>query len=202
MKVIVLLTKAPLDSYLEQFPRALEVGSSSTPGQDAVLGLCTGSIAASVFSCSRNIIELHHIAHHAVALAFQLGLEAFRRSEYIQPSKDSKIKRSWAALVSNVAVENIGEAVASFNAQMPSKSSRRVYISAQSATSVTVSGPPSYTAELLRQESVFQGRKTIPLPIAAAFHAQHLDSVPWEKLIQACIDAPFEAFRPHMPLIS
>ncbi|KAJ5174236.1 Acyl transferase/acyl hydrolase/lysophospholipase [Penicillium canariense] len=188
--------------YLEQFPRAMEFGSSSTPGHDAVLGLCTGSIAASVFSCSRNITELVRIAHHAVALAFQLGLEASRRSEYIQPSTISKIRGSWATLVSNVSVEDVRKAVASFNAQMPSKCSQKVYISAQSASSVTISGPPSYTRELLRQESVFQGRKTIPLPIAAAFHAEHLNAVPWKKLTQTCIDALFKTFRPNIPLIS
>ncbi|KAJ6178070.1 Acyl transferase/acyl hydrolase/lysophospholipase [Penicillium mononematosum] len=172
--------------YLEQFPRALEVGSSSTPGHDSVLGICTGSIAASVFSCSRNITELHHIAHHAVALAFQLGLEASRRSEYIQPSKDAKIKGSWSTLVSNVAVEEVREAVASFNSRTPAGSSCRVYISAHSASSVTISGPPSYTADLLQQ----------------TFHADHLDAVPWKKLTLTCIDAPFESFRPNIPLIS
>ncbi|KGO38588.1 Acyl transferase/acyl hydrolase/lysophospholipase [Penicillium expansum] len=188
--------------YLEKFPRALEFGSSSKPGRDAVLGLCTGSIAASVFSCSRNITELHRIAHHAVALAFQLGLEASRRSEYINSSKDTRTRGSWATLVSNVAVEEIREALASFNAQMPSKSGRRAYISAQSTSSVTISGPPSYTAELLQKEPVFHGRKTIPLPIAAAFHAEHLDPVPWKKISQACSNAPFETFKPNMPLIS
>ncbi|KAJ5490412.1 Acyl transferase/acyl hydrolase/lysophospholipase [Penicillium expansum] len=188
--------------YLEKFPRALEFGSSSKPGRDAVLGLCTGSIAASVFSCSRNITELHRIAHHAVALAFQLGLEASRRSEYINSSKDTRTRGSWATLVSNVAVEEIREAVASFNAQMPPKSGRRAYISAQSTSSVTISGPPSYTAELLQKEPVFHGRKTIPLPIAAAFHAEHLDPVPWKKISQACSNAPFETFKPNMPLIS
>lgn len=50
--------------------------------------------------------------------------------------------------------------------------------------------------------SVFQGQKAIPLPIAAAFQAEYLDSIPWKKLTQACLNAPFETFRPNMPLIS
>lgn len=171
-------------------------------GQDVVLGLCTGSIAASVLSCSRNITELHRIAHHAVALSFQIGLEASRRSEYIQPSKDSKVRGSWATLVSNVGVEEVRDAVAAFNARLPVNSSRRVYISAHGGSSVTISGPPSYTAELLQQEPVFQGQKTIPLPIAAAFHAGHLDPVSWGKVAQICQDASFDTIIPNMPLIS
>ncbi|KAJ5345900.1 Acyl transferase/acyl hydrolase/lysophospholipase [Penicillium brevicompactum] len=188
--------------YLEKFPRALEQSSSPASGQDVVLGLCTGSIAASVVSCSRNITELHRIAHHAVALSFQIGLEASRRSEYIQPSKDLKVRDSWATLVSNVGMTEARDAVTSFNARLPANSSRRVYISAHGASSVTISGPPSYTAELLQQEPVFQGRKTIPLPIAAAFHAEHLEPVSWDKLGQICPDASFDSFVPNLPLIS
>ncbi|PTU18139.1 hypothetical protein P175DRAFT_0560038 [Aspergillus ochraceoroseus IBT 24754] len=48
-----------------------------------------------------------------------------------------------------------------------------------------------------REDPVFQGQKAIPLPIAAAFLAEYLDSPGL-----ACLDAPFETFRPNMPLIS
>lgn len=109
-----------------------------------------------------------------------MGLEVSRRSESI----DVSIDRSWATVMSNIDVQNARTAVSEFNsARFAEESLRKVYISAQGTTAVTISGPPSTLAEFLHRQTVFENTKKVALPIQAAFHAEHLAPLSLDKVL-------------------
>ncbi|KAI0455324.1 hypothetical protein F5B21DRAFT_503379 [Xylaria acuta] len=163
--------------HLELEPRALE----NPKLQPVILGICTGSLAAAAMSCCRNLTELLRIADEAVELAFRVGLEASRRSTYIESSTGS-----WAILVSNVDMQDAKEAIERFNDTCILEPSRKAYISAEGASSITLSGPPSTLESLFSQTTVFAHARQMPLPIWSGFHAAHLDFPSWERIIEGC----------------
>lgn len=59
---------------------------------------------------------------------------------------------------------------------------KHAYISAESDSSTTVSGPPSVLARLFSSDTLSTASK-INLPITAAFHARHLDRPASEKIV-------------------
>lgn len=59
---------------------------------------------------------------------------------------------------------------------------KHAYISAESDSSTTVSGPPSVLARLFSSETLSTATK-VNLPITAAFHARHLDRPAPEKVL-------------------
>ena len=118
------------------------------------------------------------MADEVVLLAFSVGLEASRRSALIDPSTGN-----WATLVPNISSENAEVALEAFNAEMVLEPSKRAFVSAQSPSSVTISGPPSTTKDLFSKAPMFQSSKRIPLPILAAFHANHLGPIQTTKII-------------------
>ncbi|KAI0476858.1 hypothetical protein F4859DRAFT_514189 [Xylaria cf. heliscus] len=163
--------------HLELEPQALE----SPKIQPVILGICTGSLAAAVMSCCRNLTELLKIADEAVELAFRVGLEASRRSNYIESSAGS-----WAILVSHVDVNDAKGAIDTFNETCILEPSRKAYISAEGASSFTLSGPPSTLESLFSQATVFAQARQMPLSIWSGFHAAHLSVPAWERIIEGC----------------
>lgn len=145
-----------------------------------MLGICTGLLTATAICCCNTLSEVLQLAPKIVALAFRVGLEVTRRSESIDVSVD----RSWATVVSNIDIEAATKAVSRFNSsRFTAESPREVYISAQGAATVTISGPPAMLAELLQHEPVFENLKKVPLPIQAAFHAKHMAPLALDKLL-------------------
>ncbi|KAK3994996.1 putative polyketide synthase [Cladorrhinum sp. PSN332] len=144
----------------------------NSQGEIAILGICTGLLSAAAVSCCRNLTELMSIAVEVVHLAFQIGFEASQRSQNIDPSTES-----WATLVTNIEISTLQKAIKIFNDSSVLEPSQSVYISAKSATSATISGPPSVTRLLFDRTPLLQRCKKIPLPISAAFHAGHLSPI-------------------------
>ena len=61
--------------------------------------------------------------------------------------------------------------------------SKQAYISAESDSSATVSGPPSTLLSLFSSSETFKKARRIKLPITAAFHAPHLRVPDVEKIL-------------------
>ncbi|KAK3374152.1 hypothetical protein B0T24DRAFT_704334 [Lasiosphaeria ovina] len=177
--------------YLESNPRALE--SSKNP---TVLGICTGTLTAVAVACCQNLTEVLWLADEVVQLAFQVGFEAARRSQVIDRSTDS-----WATLAINIKVDSVRQAVEAFNSGSVLEPSQNAYISAESPSSVTISGPPPTTSRLFGQE-LFQKCKKIPLPISAAFHASHLEPISRKRLIDGLSPSLLECVVQHRSMIS
>lgn len=71
------------------FPRASDI---------AVLGLCTGSIAAAAISTSTSIFELIPAAIEAVLIAFRIGLRSIEVRDEIEPGSRSTLP-VWSVIV-------------------------------------------------------------------------------------------------------
>ncbi|KAK4464770.1 hypothetical protein QBC42DRAFT_220122 [Cladorrhinum samala] len=179
--------------HVESNPRLLD----NSQGEVAVLGICTGLVPALGVSCCRNATELLSIAAELVHVAFQIGLEAKRRSCLIEPSLGS-----WATLVTNTDVSALQDAIKNFNESCILEPSQHAYLSAVSATSATISGPPSTIKHLFETVPLFQGVKRIPLPISAAFHASHLPQIPQWKIIGSLSQSLLRLPIQHRLLIS
>ncbi|KAL1888260.1 Type I Iterative PKS [Sporothrix stenoceras] len=169
---------------LEKNPRRLSANDT------AILGTCTGLLAAVAVACSNNLADLLAIADEVVMLAFYIGYEGVRRAARLDDSAQSATSTTaWATLVTNITADRaaMDASLAKFNEKHVLAADRRVYISSASSLSsvITISGPPSTTAALFASEpAVFQGTKRIPLPIAAAFHAEHLPPVSAEHILE------------------
>lgn len=158
----------------------------------AILGTCTGLLAAVAVACSDNLADLLVVADEAVMLAFHVGYEGVRRTARLDDGSLSTVTTAWATLVTNITADRaaVDAALADFNSQHVLAADRQVYISSSSSstsssTIITLSGPPSTTAALFAtQPAVFQGTKHIPLPIAAAFHAAHLTPVSAKYILE------------------
>lgn len=132
-----------------------------------------------------------------MTVAFQLGLEASKRSEYLDPSVDS-----WSTLVTNISVDGARQAIDSFNKNSGRDNSQNAYISAEASSSATISGPPSVTATLFGATEYFQDCKKIPLAISAAFHASHLTPVSSAKMLDGVSQVRLERPVQHPMIVS
>ncbi|KAK4198880.1 putative polyketide synthase [Triangularia verruculosa] len=179
--------------HLERNPRALD----ATDDQLAITGLCIGLLAAAVVSCSRNLTEVLVFAEETVHLAFQVGLVASERSQLIDPCTGS-----WATLISQVDIHAIRDVIDHFNKNSALNESHRVYVSADSANSVTISGPPSTTEVFFTSNSILQNCKRISLPITAAFHAGHLQPIQSTALLKNVSPSLLDKTIQHPSLIS
>ena len=136
-------------------------------------------------------------ADDVVTVAFQLGLESARRSEYLDPSPGN-----WSTLVTNISVAGARKAIASFNQSFGLCDNRKAYISAEGTSSTTISGPPSVTARLFETSKDFQDCKQIPLHISAAFHASHLEPVSLAKILDGINPLYLQRSVQHRMIIS
>ncbi|KAK1760384.1 acyl transferase acyl hydrolase lysophospholipase [Echria macrotheca] len=162
---------------------ALEV-----PGP-VILGICTGLVAALTVACCRNIIEVLAVADDAVELAYVIGAEAGRRSGSIDTQKGS-----WSTLVTGVDHDQVQDTLDAFNKGL--LSNHRAYISATGPSSVTISGPPAYT-DALFADNLLKGSRRVSLPIFAAFHAEHLESIPFERVFSNVNDSLLKRTLQH-----
>lgn len=126
-------------------------------------------------SCT-TLTELVAIAGDIVQLSFQIGLEIILRSGAIDRSPGS-----WSTVVSHVSANDAQTTIDSFNKARGDLQSHWAYISAEGVNSITISGPPSTTRELLEEAPLFRNAKTLPLSIEAAFHARHLEPLSWTR---------------------
>ncbi|KAK4959985.1 Type I Iterative PKS [Elasticomyces elasticus] len=138
------------------------------PDNTYLLGLCTGTFAASVVAASRTVAELLLAGIQAVRCAFRTATLSLRVGRDVE-SSSSITPVSWAFLThqSKVGATALIEA---FTGEEALPITSRPYLSACSLSNVTISGPPS----VLKQLAVSKNLKTHPLPIQTPFHAPHL----------------------------
>ncbi|TGJ83872.1 hypothetical protein E0Z10_g4873 [Xylaria hypoxylon] len=164
--------------HLEANPRALETTAAC---RNIMVGTCTGLVTAAAISCCRNLTEVLSIADDVVEIAFNLGLEAEKRSDYLEPFTSSPEQAcTWATFVRNADATEARRVID--NLDVPSYA--KLYISAFSRSTFTVSGPPSTMRKLFDKDGFLENCENISLPVRAAFHAQHLDPVSLDQLIR------------------
>lgn len=75
-----------------------------------VLGICTGFIPAAAAAVSHSVRQLVDIGPEIVCIALRTGLEAYKRSQRIEPGTDS-----WAFVVVGLSALEVQAIVADFH---------------------------------------------------------------------------------------
>lgn len=91
-----------------------------------VLGVCTGSLAASAISCSTSLSELLPVAVQTVLVSFRLGLCAEEVRDRVEIS-DANRTKPWS-VVSDISPDEVAIAIDKFSNQKVSNSTNSITI--------------------------------------------------------------------------
>ncbi|KAI1377814.1 hypothetical protein F4677DRAFT_413633 [Hypoxylon crocopeplum] len=133
-----------------------------------VVGICTGNLAALTAVVAFSDGDILRLGPIMIQISLRLGMEVSRRSYALEASSES-----WSIGVAGVPLETVKDELRQFNDSRFLPDVKHIYISAHSASSVTLSGPPTLLQAFLSSGALRAARK-LPLPIYGAYHAKHL----------------------------
>jgi monodictyphenone polyketide synthase len=111
----------------------------------------------------------------AVRLAFRLGIHVQSISENLEARDMSETPDTWAYVVHDVNPAAAQKALDAQQTKDQVPDTGKVFLSAISRTSVTVSGPPARLKTLLNKSEFFRVSRIIPLPVYGGLcHAPHV----------------------------
>jgi monodictyphenone polyketide synthase len=140
-------------------------------------GLGLGLLASTVVSLSPTLADLPLAGAEVVRVAFRLGVLVADVSQNLQPTDATGDRGSWAYVIPNVALKEAEEELTAIHTQENTPEASRIFISAISRTSVTISGPPARLKRLFRMSDFFRDRTCIALPVYGGLcHAKHIYS--------------------------
>ncbi|EME79056.1 uncharacterized protein MYCFIDRAFT_34361 [Pseudocercospora fijiensis CIRAD86] len=199
----VLLIVAQVASYIgyvESHPEELRNMSEAS-----LAGLGIGLLASTAISLSTEQADLPLAGADAVRLAFRMGVHVFGVSENLEARDLSEKPETWACVVHNV---DPAVAQKELDAMQPAgevPETGKVFISAISRTSVTVSAPPQKLKALLNKCEFFRKARYIELPVYGGLcHAPHIYSAQdTESIVRgASLNARRKGLEPVVPVYS
>ncbi|KAI0175049.1 hypothetical protein BJ166DRAFT_460527 [Pestalotiopsis sp. NC0098] len=143
----------------------------------SVAGLGIGLVAAAAVSATPSLADLPLAGAEAVRIAFRLGILVDGVSQNLQPRDPlaTGTPDSWAYVIPDVSPEAVQKELDEIHAREKTPTPSKVFISALSKTSVTISGPPARLRSLFRLSDFFRDRKFVALPVYAGLcHAEHI----------------------------
>ncbi|KAJ9605946.1 Non-reducing polyketide synthase PKS8-1 [Cladophialophora chaetospira] len=170
--------------------------------QISLAGLGIGLLAATAVSLSKAFVDLPLAGAAAVRLAFRMGCHVLAVSENLEPRDLAAPPQTWAFVIHNVDPVAVQQALDVLHSRENIPSTSRIFLSAVSRTSVTVSGPPSRLRALFTRSEFFRDSKSIALPVYGGLcHAPHVygpediqsvvqGNLPHDKLGRLCPTAP------------
>ncbi|KAL4784871.1 beta-ketoacyl synthase [Aspergillus varians] len=166
-----------------------------------VLGVCTGSLAASAISCSASLSELLPIAVQAVIVAFRLGLCAQDVRDRLEVS-DANRTQSWS-VVSDLPADDVAIALDRFSHEQRLSSTRRPWITATSAKMTTISGSPEILAQLATEPRLKDRKRWIQIPIYVPAHNPQLfSSKDVDNILETTDETPWCSYGSKIPFLS
>lgn len=110
--------------------------------------------------------------------------------------------QSWSTIVASDE-KSAQAALDAFHKEKGTSPTNKLWISASSATSVTISGPPSTKASAFEESEFFRTAKNVPVQIFAPYHASHLHSQSdLDKILRPQTKAIFENSPARFPVCS
>jgi monodictyphenone polyketide synthase len=111
----------------------------------------------------------------AVRLAFRMGCHVFAVSENLEARDMTASPETWAYVIHNVDPVTVQQSLDALNTRENIPESSKIFVSAVSRTSVTVSGPPSRLKALFNRSEFFRDSRSIALPVYGGLcHAPHV----------------------------
>jgi monodictyphenone polyketide synthase len=169
-------------SYAEDHPDEL-IDFENT----CISGLGLGLLASSAVSLSASRSDLPLAGADVVRLAFRLGIHVQGVSENLEVRDLSETPDTWAYIVHDVDPSAVQKALDGLQIKEQVPDTGKVFVSAISRTSITLSGPPARLKALFTKSEFFRVSKSIPLPVYGGLcHAPHVYG---EKDTQKIVDS-------------
>lgn len=146
---------------------------STTKPQLCALGV--GLLSGAAVSMSSTLQEIPQYGTDAIILAFRMGVHVRSISTQLESQDTSGKPDSWAYVVHDVEPEKARAELDIVHASTTAPNTNKIFISAISETSVTVSGPPSRLKNLFQKSKLFRDSISIALPVYGGLcHAPHI----------------------------
>jgi len=172
--------------------------------ETCLAGLGTGLLSTVAVSLAPTLADLPLTGAEVVRIAFRLGVVVDEVSRNLQPvSADGGHSDSWAYVVPEVSVEEVQAELDAIHKTEKTPAASKVFISALSRTSVTVSGPPARLKHIFLISDFFRDRKSIALPVYSGLcHAKHIyDNKHFDTVVQPTSSVN-SLFTPRVPVMS
>ncbi|KAK4645321.1 Polyketide synthase [Podospora bellae-mahoneyi] len=135
-----------------------------------LVGLCSGLFAASAIASTPSLSALVPVAVQAVLLAFRTGSYVHTLGDRLCPANEQS--ESWTYIFPGLKEDDATAALESFHRENGIPQASRAYVSAASASSLAISGPPT-TLRLLVAKGRLSAKPT-SIPVYGPYHAAHL----------------------------
>ncbi|KAF2111953.1 putative polyketide synthase [Lophiotrema nucula] len=170
-------------------------------------GLGIGLLSAAAVSISPTLIDTPSAGAEVIRIAFRIGVLVDRVSEHLQPRPPpgSGPGDSWAYVIPDVSADEVQNELDTVHANDKTPAASKIFLSAISQSSVTVSGPPARLKHLFLVSDFFRDRRSVALPVYAGLcHAKHIyDHEHVDSIIASpSSDAASHLSVPSIPLYS
>ena len=158
------------DSYVEQNPDHFRDFANTH-----LSALGVGLITSTAVALSSNTADLPLAGADAVRLAFRMGIHVQSVLDILEPRDLTEKPETWAYVVHNVDPTEAEHELEAYNSRQEAPGTGKIFVSAVSRTSITVSGPPTRLAPLFDKSEYFRATKSIALPVYGGLcHAPHI----------------------------
>jgi iterative type I PKS product template protein len=162
-----------------------------------LVGLCTGLITATAVASANSLTALLPLAIESIRIAFRTGAHVGRTAQQLECQAG---RQSWSSIV-NADEKTAQAALDKFQNENIISPSNRLWISASSASSVTISGPPSVLKRFFNSSDAFA--RHVDVTIFAPYHASHLHTdADIEKILRPQSRTIFGAAKTYYPVCS
>lgn len=147
--------------------------------------------------------ELPLTGADAVRLAFRMGIHVQNVSENLEARDLSETPETWAYVVPNVDPTAAQKELDAIHSSEDMPESGKIFVSAVSRTSVTISGPPFKLKSIFNKSEFFRETRAIALPVYGGLcHAPHVYSLEdVHSIIEPGVLTGLDT-RPAMPVYS
>ncbi|KAH8807225.1 putative polyketide synthase, partial [Xylogone sp. PMI_703] len=173
----------------------------------SLAGLGIGLVATAAVSLAPTVADLPVVGGEVVRQAFRLGVLVNEISQNLQPRDltDTSTPDTWAYVLPDVTAEEVQKELNAIHTKEKTPEASKVFISALSTTSVTVSGPPARLKAIFRTADFFRDRKFVALPVYGGLcHAKHIynDENVHQVVRTRSIESLNSRFVPRIPIYS
>ncbi|KAF2178414.1 putative polyketide synthase [Zopfia rhizophila CBS 207.26] len=198
--LLVVIQLATYIGYAENHPE-----EPNDLANTCLAGLGTGLLASTAVSLSSTLADLPLAGGDAVRLAFRMGIHVQGVSENLEARELSESPDTWAYVVHNVDPAAAQKELDAIHSREEIPDTGKIFVSAVSRTSVTVSGPPARLKALFNKSEFFRVSKFIALPVYGGLcHAPHIYGL--QDVNSIVHDSSLNTFstksRPVMPVYS
>ncbi|KAH8585608.1 beta-ketoacyl synthase [Bisporella sp. PMI_857] len=160
-----------ISQFVEFFGYMDDVGNDVDFSKYHVLGLCTGLLpAAAVTAHTSHTKDLIPLALQIVCIALRIGVHT--RLVATSLGVEASASESWSNVIQGRLEADV---LAAFHDDTDPPNACRVYISAVTPTSTTISGPPPMLRKFHRSSNFREtGCSHVTIPVFGPYHAPHL----------------------------